>query len=176
MKMFGIESNKPLEELETNFTSTSIDEDNMLLESKEVVTPEIDGRTINCKVMVEVIDWHNQVSSSSYPEGLFGLNLYLVPTPDQFSADKLASIAHTCGIEPSDVKLDDVCDEGSYVPLGSDELKGVKGYDDPKLTDSLKFIGTNVIPCISGLIGFYLDKPINGCGTTGWDFLKEVLG
>jgi hypothetical protein len=176
MKMFGIESSKPLEELETNFTSTSIDEDNTLLESKEVVKPEIDGRTINCKVMVEVIDWHNQVSSSSYPEGLFGLNLYLVPTPDQFSADRLASIACTGGIEPSDVNLEDVQRDGSTVSLGYTTIDHVKGYDDPKLTDSLKFIGTNVIPCISGLIGFYLDKPINGCGTTGWDFLKEVLG
>jgi len=176
MKLFGIESNKPLEELENHFVTTTLDEDNTILESKEYVKPGLDDREVQCKVMVEVIDWHNQVSSSQYPEGLFGISLYLVPTVDQFSADKLASIACTCGIEPSDVNLEDVQRDGSAVSLGYTTIDHVKGYDDPKLTDALKFIGTNVIPCISGLIGFYLDKPINACGTTGWDFLKDILG
>ena len=166
MKMFGIESDKPLEELETNFTSTSIDEDYHILESNEVIQPEIDGRTVNCKLAVSVIHYNKARTI---------IILELVPQLDQFTPAKLASIARTCGIKPSEVKLDDVCGEGSCVPLGFDALTGVKGYDDPKLTDALKFIGTNVIPCISGLIGFYLDKPINACGTTGWDCLEDII-
>ena len=171
MKMFGIESNKPLEKLETNFVTVQMDEDYHTLESKEVIQPEIDGRIINCKLAVQVL---------YYSKARTIILLALVPQLDQFTPAKLASIAHTCGIEPSDVKLDDVCDEGSYVPLGSDELKGVKGYDDPKLTDALKFIGTNVVPTVKGLIGFYLDKHISNTalfsGNTGWDCLKDILG
>lgn len=166
MKMFGIESDKPLEELETNFVNTNMDEDYHTLESKEVIQPEIDGRTINCKVAVKVL---------YYSKAKTIILLELVPQLDQFTPAKLASIAHTAGIEPSDVNFNDVS-EDSYVPLGSDVLKGVKGYDDPKLTDALKFVGTNVVPAVKGLIGFYLDKPINGCGTTGWDCLQDIVG
>ena len=32
-----------------------------------------------------------------------------------------------------------------------------------------------VIPYINRMIGFYMDKTINGIGTTNWDLLKELL-
>jgi hypothetical protein len=175
MKMFGIESNKPLEELENNFVDVRMDEDYHTLESKEVIQPEIDGRTINCKVAVKVVDFYHNVDPNAEP-GHFLILLELVPQLDQFTPAKLASIARTAGIEPSDVNFNDVCDDGSYVPLGSADVYGVKGYDDPKLIDAVKFVGTNVVPAVKGLIGFYLDAPINGSGDNGWKLLKDIVG
>ena len=33
----------------------------------------------------------------------------------------------------------------------------------------------NVAPCIGGLIGFTLDRPVNRIGTSGWDWLRPAV-
>jgi hypothetical protein len=46
------------------------------------------------------------------------------------------------------------------------------GDNAKKLMDEAKKQG----PTITGLYGFYMDKPVNRLGNTGWDFIKGNIG
>lgn len=89
--------------------------------------------------------------------------------PSQVPADHLARAFQSIGHDeiPKDVtdemKIDALMESGIYAPL--------KDFDG----DNYKRLFRNAhkeLPVIEGLFGFYMDKPKNRIGATGWDFIR----
>lgn len=170
---FGISTENELEPIEATLENQYSDDGEEIYISKATSEIELDGKKCKVKLGVWVIDIQQHVPSIDTKNGDFKVYLFVVPDVKTMGQNALKSVAHTCGIESSEVTEDDVRSYGFEVPLGSDvKLEGITGLDDPKLLEVVKFAGT-VAPTILGLIGFYLDRPVNGFGDTGWKIASE---
>jgi hypothetical protein len=96
--------------------------------------------------------------------------LYMILCPDSISKKNLKSIADSCGIEEGDVTILDLFFDGLYAPI-EDEGFEAADLDLDALTDA----AAHAISTIDTLSGFYLDRPRNMIGTTGWDFIRHAL-
>jgi hypothetical protein len=95
----------------------------------------------------------------------------LVPTVDSLLPNKREDT-----IDGEDCTFIDLIDAGSYVPFGLEAVKvdPDKGYDAvmlPKYDEA-----ASVIDNMNAMRGFYLDRPLNNIGSTGWDILNSLVG
>lgn len=90
---------------------------------------------------------------------------------DDMSIDELRKELNEC----------DLANEGYGVPLGSEAVKACTYKDKERCGWSIPWdeglinafaTAANVI---NGIKGFWLDRPLNGAGMTGWDFLEMAL-
>jgi hypothetical protein len=135
-----------------------------------------DDRRVDCKLVIKLVDWYESTGDDSV-KGDVRVSVLLVPLPSSVNSDQLQSIAHSCGIEPSDVTVNDMCDYGLQVPMASETVKGIDG-DAPLESGAVKDLLRTASYCldgIGGLVGFYLDRPANRIGNTGWDFLESFV-
>ncbi len=144
-----------------------------------------DDKQVNFKLAVEMMD------SAEYDENLKGINTVfaLIPTFESLNKKQQESLANFCGFtieeyreyinaynNPETITCNDIFDYGMYVVLGYEcqeyetPCECVDDYDYTKQT--LAAIA-NVYEAVGSLIGFYLDKPVNRIGETGWDYLKQ---
>ena len=93
--------------------------------------------------------------------------------PSQVSKKDIDSAFESSGIDDTKLKknlkakLESLDDYGIFALMDSDS-----GNDAKKLMTEAK----KQIPAIEGLFGFYMDKPMNAIGNTGWDFIKGDIG
>ena len=101
-------------------------------------------------------------------------NLYLVVCPKSLCKEKLEDVLDCCGISADEANCCDVVDYGILVPMGDVEFEFDEDNDEGWNDEVLNNIA-NVFETINGLRGFYLDKPMNRLGNTGWDLLYEAV-
>lgn len=99
----------------------------------------------------------------------FAFDFSLVFLPDSLSENNLESIMRTCGIEKEDVNVYDIYDQG-FLSISFGSGTCAKG----KLFDTMVQI-SNVYEIFNTFFGYYVDKPINRIGTTGWDIIKHAV-
>ena len=114
--------------------------------------------------------------------------VYLVPTVECMSDDKVMELARVFGLE--DMPIDelraefdetDFAEEGYGVFLGS-ELDEAKTWEDmekngwslPWNEDIINGFAT-AINTLDSMVGWVLDKPQNGFGKTGWDYIEACM-
>lgn len=139
-------------------------------ESKETFHHD-DETSFDYKFCVEVIDLDEACGDDKY-----GIELSLVPMFGSLNKKKQDSILSSCCIEENEVNTYDIHQYGCSVPLGFVEIdnEGVS-YDKCKGVQSALAAIANVFESINGLRGFFLDKCVNGIGTTGWDLLNDYI-
>lgn len=101
-------------------------------------------------------------------------NLLLVVCPKSLCKEKLESVLDCCGINVDEANCCDVADYGLSVPMGGVEFEYDEENDEGWNDEVLNNIA-NVFETIDRLRGFYLDKPMNRLGNTGWDLLYEAV-
>lgn len=109
------------------------------------------------------------ISSNHSPdeEDVNLMALYLVVNPDDLCAKLKDSIL--CSTSGYCEYQDILTHGGASILLDSSVIH----YKDEASTISLM---QNVIGTIECLLGFYLDKPTNRLGTTGWDTIRYAVG
>lgn len=105
-----------------------------------------------------------EASGEEDTKGKYLVTLNLVPTAKSLGKKQLRNVAETSGIKPKNVTIQDIEQYRYGVPLKSITTK--------QPTKEIKKFKRESI-AVKGLIGFYLDKPYNRMGNTGWDLLRD---
>lgn len=104
-------------------------------------------------------------------------SLYLVPVVACVPDSKIKDVASTFGFEDEPVeKLRTMLTEVDLVEYGLGVFLGEydKESSDQWDEDALNGFAT-IVPSIDFMRGFWLDRPMNAVGMTGWDFLEMSL-
>ena len=104
-------------------------------------------------------------------DGRYATELFMAILPSSMCKAKREEIAAFCGIEESQVTLDDaigtvMC---ATIPFAQETVEADK-------LDEAKDGAASALPCFNSLRGFYLDRAVNRIGVTGWDLIKEAKG
>lgn len=109
------------------------------------------------------------------------VNLYLVPNFEFIHKDIIAKIQKdydsSFEITTENLRIEDLMWNCQLPVLTKDEIyctRSLKSFHSTKITEALE-IAAKVCDSVAGLIGFYMDNPENMIGTTGWDYLNEIV-
>lgn len=158
-EVMGIKSESTPKNWADKFEEVFYDMGHSIFVEKETRKHEEDGFTFQYKYAIQ------------YEYGLYELLLCVIP--EDISEDNKKSVAESCCIELDDVEVIDEIFYGLYVQMAADG-KFVEDCEDYANDDVVNKIAS-VYECIDGLRGFYLDKPLNAIGTTGWDCLANAI-
>lgn len=170
-EIFGISTNDDTNAFEDVFEEVYDNDCEAYYQSKKTYQHREEGLNFDYKYVVEVDDIDELTGEDT---GEYGITLLMVPTFKTLCEKKQKSIAEDC-----EDREPDICDcvlYGTSIVLGSENVKhDNKPMDECEvLQNKLRGIA-NVVECIDGLRGFYLDKYVNMIGTTGWDLLHDYI-
>jgi hypothetical protein len=145
-------------------------DDEVIFVTKETYEHREEGLNFDYKFVIRAEDAY-ELTGEPEDEDKWNLEVMLVPTVDSLLPNKREDT-----IDGEDCTFIDLIDEGSYVQFGLESVKvdPGKGYDAvmlPKYDEA-----ASVIDNMNAMRGFYLDKPWNMIGSTGWDILNSLVG
>lgn len=119
-------------------------------------------------LVMDVINWDEATSET--PDGLYNVSLYSV-SPSEAGKDKLESAFRCCGMESEDekirqnplVQVECLCSYGVYAQLWSKNGNNLR-----RLMRECR----EQAAIATGLYGFYMDRPENRIGSTGWEMQR----
>lgn len=146
----------------------------VIYESKQTYEHREEGLNFGYKFVIRAEDAY-ELTGEPDDENVWYMEMLLVPTIDSLLPKKQKALQDMVG-EDGEPNIIDLIDEGSYVQFGFEAVKvdPDKGYDavmNPKYDDA-----ASVVNNMNAMRGFYLDKPWNMIGSTGWDILNELVG
>jgi len=135
--------------------------------------PSIDENSIVCDIFIktlnmpELTDWEDT-------DKPFISELYIVPRLEYISQEIKDKVFDSMGFDESVKEYGKEFAQLEFINygLGIRLAGGMDNYATEK--EAIDAMKEHVLP-ISGLIGFYMDKPWNRIGTTGWDTLSELV-
>ena len=138
--------------------------------SKEPFTVELDTKKIKLHLFIEYLDMSECIADCNTQEVSIGV----VPTFDSLSEEHKNQILSQYTADEKErmlanpaALLYDILVYGYKIALHSETT------EDLNKVDHLIKSAVAVSPCVSGLIGFDLDRVFNRIGNTGWDFLSN---
>lgn len=148
---------------EDKFDAIITETEDGFYQSKEEFVHKEDGLTFKYRMCIEY----------TLCEGEMFYQLQLVPSPSSLYPTKLESVCDCCGRDTDECDYYDVASYGDYVPLGTESIDEDKlnNETDKQMLDLI----ASVFETINSLRGFYLDKPYNAIGTSGWDLLEDFI-
>ena len=138
--------------------------------SKEPFTVELDTKEIKLHLFIEYLDMSECIADCNTQE----ISIGVIPTFDSLSKKHQDSILNqftaedreTYKANPTALLYDILC-YGFKLTLHTETT------EDVNKVDHLIKSAVAVSPCVSGLIGFDLDRVFNRIGNTGWDLLSD---
>ena len=138
--------------------------------SKEPFTVELDTKKIKLHLFIEYLDMSECIADCNTQEVSIGV----VPTFDSLSEEHKNQILSQYTADEKErmlanpaALLYDILVYGYKIALHTETT------EDLNKVDHLIKSAVAVSPCVSGLIGFDLDRVFNRIGNTGWDFLSN---
>ena len=138
--------------------------------SKEPFTVELDTKKIKLHLFIEYLDMSECIADCNTQEVSIGI----VPTFDSLSEEHKNQLLSQYTADEKErmlanpaALLYDILVYGYKIALHSETT------EDLNKVDHLIKSAVAVSPCVSGLIGFDLDRVFNRIGNTGWDFLSN---
>ena len=138
--------------------------------SKEPFTVELDTKKIKLHLFIEYLDMSECIADCNTQEVSIGI----VPTFDSLSEEHKNQLLSQYTADEKErmlanpaALLYDILTYGYKIALHTETT------EDLNKVDHLIKSAVAVSPCVSGLIGFDLDRVFNRIGNTGWDFLSN---
>lgn len=148
--------------------------------SKDVFQAYLGNKRIDFRLLVEVMD------SVEYDDNLNVINVQLNLVPDYKCLNKRfkEQVKNDIGGEGADYlkkieMFEYLHGEGIEVVLGYEAIPYTERKDDVLHYDETKKALdaiANTYSAVGHMIGFWLDKPANRIGNTGWDYLSYFCG
>lgn len=161
----GIIISKPKDmkdELECIFDNV----DEILLLTKKTYEHREDGLNFGYKYGISALNMMSITNDKQFTEdNAYDVNIYLIVSPTSLDKELKEDIKKSIG---------GYCDYQDIYSYGL----GVRFLNDNhSMNDIEEFIYKvgNVIKTLDNLRGFYLDRPINKLGSTGWDMIFNCL-
>ena len=173
-EIFGWPFDHEPKKLEDLFDCVRDADDEVIYESKETYEHREEGLNFDYKFAIRTENAY-EMTGEPEDENMWHMELFLVPTIDSLLPNKQKELQDMVG-EYGEPNIIDLIDEGSYVQFGFEAVKvdPDKGYDAvmlPKYDEA-----ASVVDSMNAMRGFYLDKPLNKIGSTGWDILNGLVG
>ena len=138
--------------------------------SKEPFKVELDTKEIELHLFIEYLDMSEYMADCNTQE----ISIGVIPTFDSLSDNNKNRILREYSAEDREqykanptALLYDILSYGFKLTLHTETT------EDLNKVDHLIKSAVAVSPCVSGLIGFDLDRMFNRIGNTGWDFLSD---
>ena len=167
-EIFGIKWGKA-EKFSDHFKAVYVDTDMGYWESKETFHHEEEGLTFDYKYVVDFGVLENHGETTCY------YALYLMPLKEFWDKKVLAGVMESFCVDCESVNaMDAVMEGGIAAHLGctyEDEMEAGACGPNEEVLDAI----ASVYLAVDGLRGFFLDRPWNRIGTTGWDCLHHAL-
>lgn len=151
----------------------------MIAVSKDEYKCYLGEKTINYRIGVQLDD--SEEFNNDDPTYIVA-SMYLIPAYRNLSRDNREDIIKFAGDSMIDLKkygkkddltyYQDVISYGTTVFLASDSCNYTDRDDYEEKTNQIMNDIANTYNGVTGLIGFYLDRPTNMIGMTGWDWLR----
>jgi hypothetical protein len=173
-EIFGIAFNHETQKVGDLFDGLRDNEEEVVYESKKTYKHREEGLNFDYKYVIKAENLE-YFTGDSADKDMWSVELMLVPTIDSILPKHRDSLIAQCG-EGYEPNLCDLVDEGSYVQIGYERV-----YVDPdagcdavmgKKYDEIATVTEHV----DSMRGFYLDKPYNMIGSTGWDIVNNLVG
>jgi hypothetical protein len=143
------------------------DEDGTLLVSKFTIDTEV-----QIYLVITVMNWHEATGERGDPE--WNITLRAV-SPESVTDEAKTSALESSGIDLSEAPNDEertlwlieaLTDYGTTAPIAD-------FYSDDANVAVLAARQEAVL--VQSLLGFYMDRPVNKIGSTGWQFIRGAL-
>lgn len=158
--IFGISFDGKLTNVYDKFNEVFFESDNSFFESKQTFTlKEEDGLTFNYKYVIEGVWCDDKIFYT----------LALVPCANSLDNGMRSKVASCSGVEEDEITTYDIFSYGCNVSFGTKVVDS--NYTNIMIFDMI----SSVVDVIDSLRGFYLDKPTNRLGTTGWELLDYFI-
>lgn len=162
--------------LDNEFECVYEDSDELYYESKKTYVHDVDDDLkFSYKYIICVEDFRALSGEDDAP---ICVALYLVPTFDCWNEKDKKGIVDSIGAESiEDVELyNAVMGYGNIVLIADDSFKSADdfGIESEGVVDLIHTCA-NCVQFIDRMRGFYLDRPQNRIGTTGWDIIKGTV-
>lgn len=169
-EIFGWSFDHEPKKLDDLFDCVRDADDEVIFATKETYEHREEGLNFDYKFVIRAENAY-ELTGEPEDEDKWHLEVMLVPTVDSLLPNKREDT-----IDGEDCTFIDLIDEGYYVQFGFETVKvdPAEGYDavmNPKYDEA-----ASVIDNMNAMRGFYLDKPLNMIGSTGWDILNELVG
>ena len=173
-EIFGWVVDHEPKKLDDLFDCVRDEDDEVIYESKQTYEHREEGLNFDYKFVIRAENAYELTGEPEY-ENVWHMEMLLVPTIDSLLPKRQKALQDMVG-EDGEPNIIDLIDEGSYVQIGFEAVKvdQDKGYDavmNPKYDEA-----ASVVDNMNAMRGFYLDKPWNMIGSTGWDILNELVG
>jgi len=173
-EIFGWAFDHEPKKLDDLFDCIRDTDDEVIFATKETYEHREEGLNFDYKFVIRAENAYELTGEPEY-ENVWHLEMLLVPTIDSLLPKNQKYLQDMVG-EDGEPNLIDLIDEGSYVQFGFEAVKvdPDKGYDavmNPKYDEA-----ASVVDNMNAMRGFYLDKPWNKIGSTGWDILNGLVG
>ena len=173
-EIFGWSFDHEPKKLDDLFDCVRDADDEVIFATKETYEHREEGLNFDYKFVIRAENAYELTGEPEY-ENVWHMEMLLVPTIDSLLPKRQKDLQDMVG-EDGEPNLIDLIDEGSYVQFGFEAVKvdPAKGYDavmNPKYDEA-----ASVVDIMNSMRGFYLDKPWNRIGSTGWDILNDLVG
>jgi hypothetical protein len=137
--------------------------------TKDIFLHEEEGLTFEYVYTVKSMDLYEATGDEEH-ENKSLVELSLVVHPNSITESMLKGISDSMGVDIEDMNIEDVLSYGgAHVTI---DYKEVENERVPEVVEG----AMTAQKAVDGLRGFYLDKPWNPIGTTGWDVIEYAIG
>lgn len=173
-EIFGWSFDHEPKKLDDLFDCVRDADDEVIYESKQTYEHREEGLNFDYKFVIRAENAY-ELTGEPEDENVWHMEMLLVPTIDSLLPKRQKDLQDMVG-EDGEPNIIDLIDDGSYVRFGFEAVKvdPDKGYDavmNPKYDEV-----ASVVDIMNSMRGFYLDKPWNRIGSTGWDMLNDLVG
>ena len=144
------------------------DDNNVIWETKDVFTHDDEEFSFKYKYMIEAVDFSDFDPDVEEDASKYYVEIHMVVDPESLSKKVLANVKNTMD---EHIEYWDILRYGLSIQMAHNNELVLESELDSKIIEAM-----NCIPVIDGLRGFYLDKPWNRIGTTGWDTIQYAIG
>jgi hypothetical protein len=138
------------------------------------VSRKLNNGEFDYYLVMDVLNWEDVDSDAVKTHGHYCVSLYSV-SPSEAGADGLKSAYDSCGWDGTEdflklplAQVEALVSYGTYTQVWS-----VSGNNLSKLMRECR----KQADLVNGLYGFYMDRPVNRIGTSGWDAQRgNILG
>ena len=174
-EIFGIGFDHDVLKADDLFDTIRDSDDEVILASKETYHHKEDDGSLDFdyKYVMHAENLY-EMTGEAVDENKWGIELKLVPMPKSLLTNELSDTAELHDEGEDDVELIDLVEDGKCVQMGFEKVDVSDGYD--KVMPAKFDEGASVVETINAMRGFYLDRPWNRIGSTGWDILNNYVG
>lgn len=138
----------------------------IIYESKET----FDNGEFKYKVIIALEDFREMTGDANEGIRVIAVSVKL---PEELPKDSLESLIDSLGLEDEETTVFDVFDAGLYGKLEY----GTEVYKDwDQAIEGEVEVFASKLPMYTGMFGFFMDRPMNAVGNTGWDFMDGKIG